>query len=58
MEGKVALYKRGYHIALRQLRKMNENNKTLKTANKTLKKEVSRLTNVLRLHEDFIFSME
>jgi hypothetical protein len=58
MEGKIALYKRGYHIALRQLRKMNRKNETLKTANKSLKKEVKRLTNVLRLHEDFIFSME
>jgi len=49
LEGKVALYKRGYHVLLRRLKEVNEQKKELK-------KEVSRLRNVLRMHEDLVFS--
>ena len=49
LEGKVALYKRGYHVLLRRLQKVVK-------SNKLLEKEVSRLNNVLRMHEDFMFS--
>jgi len=49
LEGKIALYKRGYHILLRQLKRMSKEKKRLE-------KEVSRLTNVVQVHEDLMFS--
>ncbi len=47
MEGKAAVYKRGYIEVLRHLR-------ILSKENKRLKKEVRRLS---RMHEDFVFSL-
>ena len=48
LEGKAAMYKRGYHILLRQMKKLS-------AENKTLKKEVRRMKNALKLHEDLLF---
>ncbi len=44
LEGKVALYKEGYHVLLRRL-------KRVVSERKKLKKEVQRLENVLRMQE-------
>jgi hypothetical protein len=49
LEGKVALYKEGYHVLLRRL-------KRVVSERKKLKKEVQRLENVLRMHEDLVYS--
>jgi hypothetical protein len=49
LEGKVNLYKRGYHVVLRRLRQIHKENKMLK-------KEVAHLNNVLRIHEDLMFA--
>ena len=43
------MYKRGYHILIQRLKVMTKDNKSLK-------KEVSRLNNVLHMHEDLMFS--
>ena len=48
LEGKAAMYKRGYHILLRRLKKVT-------AEKKSLKKEVRRLQNALQLHEDLAF---
>ena len=48
MEGKLALYKRGYHIVLRRLKRLIGDKKRLK-------KEVSRLRNIVQMHEDLTF---
>ena len=42
------MYKRGYHILLRRLKKVT-------AEKKSLKKEVRRLQNALQLHEDLAF---
>ena len=49
LDGKYNLYKRGYHILLRRVKQIVKDNKNLK-------KEVSRLNNVLQTHEDLMFS--
>ena len=48
LEGKMAMYKRGYHILLRQLKRKS-------SEMKILKKEVSRLEKIVQLHEDLTF---
>ena len=48
MSGKLALYKRGYHINLRRMKRVVKENKSLKN-------EVSRLNDVLQMHEDLTF---
>jgi hypothetical protein len=47
LEGKAALFKRAYRVALKEV-------KALSKENKRLRKEVSRLE---RMHEDFVFSL-
>ena len=49
LEGKVAIYKRGYHVLLKKLKKMN-------SEKKFLTKEVKRLTRVVKMHEDIFYS--
>ena len=44
----MAMYKRGYHVLLRQMKGMS-------SEMKFLKKEVSRLKKVVQLHEDLTF---
>ena len=48
LEGKVALYKRGYHVVLRQLKKLSREKKILE-------KENVRMRRIIDLHEDFVF---
>ncbi len=50
LEGKMNLYKRGYHLAVRRL-------KHFVRMNRELKNEVARLNHVLQLHEDLMFSI-
>jgi len=44
------LYKRGFHVLMKRV-------KRLVKENKSLKKEVDHLNNLLRLHEDFVFAL-
>ena len=48
LEGKVALYKRGYHVLLQRLKKVNSEKKFLSS-------EVKRLTRVVKMHEDIFY---
>ncbi len=48
MEGKAALYKRGYHILRRRLKRVT-------TENRSLKSEIVGLRRVLKLYEDIIY---
>ena len=48
LEGKVALYKRGYHVLLRRLRRMTKEMKLMKREN-------VRLNNLVQMHEDLAF---
>ena len=48
LEGKVALYKEGYHVLLRKLKKQN-------IEKKKLEKEVKRLSRLVKMHEDICF---
>ena len=49
MEGRAAIYKRGYRVVLRELKK-----RSLEI--KDLKKEIRRLNRVMQLHEDMFFA--
>jgi hypothetical protein len=49
MEGKAAIYKRGYRFVLRQLKKRCDEIKSLK-------KEVRRLNRLMQMHEDMFFA--
>ena len=48
LEGKVALYKKGYHVLLRKLKKQS-------FEKKKLEKEVKRLSRLVKMHEDMCF---
>ena len=48
LKGKVALYKRGYRVLLRRLKKMNSEKKKLEN-------EVKRLKRVVQIHEDICY---
>jgi hypothetical protein len=48
LEGKVALYKRGFHVLRRQV-------KRIRLEREKWKKEVRRLRDLLQLHEDVVF---
>ena len=48
LKGKVELYKQGYHVLLRQSKKMS-------SERKKLKKEIARLCNLLKMHEDLSY---
>ena len=49
LDGKYNLYKRGYHILQRRVKRIAKDNKNLR-------KEVSRLDNILQTHEDLMFA--
>ena len=51
LEGKAAMYKRGYHIFRRKLKKVI-------AEKKIMKKELTRLRNLMQLEEDLLFSLE
>ena len=47
-KGKASLYKYGYHVLLRRVKKMNSEMKILKS-------EVERLKRLVQMHEDICF---
>jgi hypothetical protein len=56
LEGKVSLYKSGYHVLLRRSKELVKEKKSLEKDNRRLEKEVRRLERLMQAHEDFFFA--
>jgi hypothetical protein len=49
LEGKMALYKRGFHVLMRRLKELVKDRKNLK-------RELRRAENLLQIHADLVFA--